>query len=267
MNRKPAVAGTFYPSDSNELYNFIKNTAEHPEKKENAYGVIVPHAGYIYSGKVASKVFSQISIPDSVIVLAPNHTGLGRPVSLWDKGRWFLPESEIQVDESLSEKLLSKSDYIEVDYDAHRYEHSIEVQLPFLYFYNKNVKIVPLVLFPFDYKYCVNIGESIAEAVIESGKDVLIVASSDMSHYIDVESAKKLDNMAFKSIEMMDPEDLYYTVRRNNITMCGYIPATIMLIAAKKLGAVKTKLVAYTNSGEVSGDYSSVVSYAGFIVK
>jgi len=267
MIREPAVAGTFYPSDPIEINQFIKITSKNNIKKEEVLGAIVPHAGYIYSGKVASIVFSQIKIPDTVIILAPNHTGIGASVSIWNDGKWLFPGGEIEIDSTFTNNLLNKSDYIEISPEAHKYEHSIEVELPFLYFYNKNIKIVPLVFFPFDYRYCLNIGELIADTIIESGKPALIIASSDMSHYLNADEAKQLDNLAFNAIEKLDSKELYLTVKNNNISMCGYIPATIMLAATKKLGAVKSELLIYSNSGDINNDYSSVVSYAGIIIK
>ncbi len=267
MIRRPAVAGTFYPGDSIELFSMIKKMVPENTEKKKAKGVIAPHAGYIYSGKTAARVFASVEIPDVAIIMAPNHTGLGKAASIWPSGEWEVPGGKVQVEEELAELLLKNSSVLDEDYQAHLYEHAVEVEIPFLYYFNPNIKIVPIVLYPLPYQYCEEIGTAIAEGIREYGKDVLIVASSDMTHYESADSAKTKDSMALERILAMDPMGLYRIIQEYDITMCGYIPATIMLIAAIQLGAKKAELVDYTNSGEVTGDFTSVVAYAGVVVE
>ncbi len=267
MIRKPAVAGTFYPAHPEELYSMIARMIPTVQEKKKAKGVIAPHAGYIYSGRTAARVFASVEIPDTVIVMAPNHTGMGKAAAIWPTGEWEIPGARIPVNRELSELILKNSPVVTEDYQAHLYEHAAEVELPFLYYFNKNISIVPLVFYPLPFDYCMNIGTAIAKSIEEYGREVLIVASSDMTHYESAESAKTKDALALERILAMDPRGLYDVVREYDITMCGFIPSTIMLIAALQLGAQRATLVDYTNSGEVTGDFSSVVAYAGVVVE
>ena len=267
MIRRPAVAGTFYPASSEELYSMIARMIPPIAEKRKAKGVIAPHAGYIYSGRTAAKVFASVEIPDTVIIMAPNHTGMGKAAALWPSGEWEIPGARVPVNSELASLILENSRVIEEDYQAHLYEHAAEVEVPFLYYLNRNITIVPIVPYPLPYDYCVEIGTAIVKSIKEYGKEVLIVASSDMTHYESAESAKTKDSLALEKILALDPEGLYRIVREYEITMCGFIPATIMLISSIQLGATKATLIDYTNSGEVTGDFSSVVAYAGVVVE
>ncbi len=267
MNRRAVVAGSFYPEEVEELDKMIRSYTPADIPRVKAKGVIAPHAGYIYSGRTAARVFASVEVPDTAIIMSPNHTGMGEAASLWPSGHWEIPGGSIPVNSELSELLLSSSRVLKEDYNAHLYEHAVEVELPFLYYHNKKISFVPIVLYPLPYEYCVDIGKAIAESIKNLGKDVLIVASSDMTHYETAESAREKDSLALERIMALDPEGLYNVIRKYEITMCGYIPATIMLIAAIEVGATKATLVDYTNSGEVTGDFSSVVAYAGVIVE
>jgi AmmeMemoRadiSam system protein B len=268
MLRTPVVAGQFYPGDQNSLSRTLKSLVPDvpiTEKKE-ALAVVSPHAGYIYSGGVAGETFSKVKVPENVVILGPNHTGHGVPVSLMDKGAWQMPMGEVPINEELAAKLVSKSSIIQSDDVAHRSEHSLEVQVPFLQFVQQDLTISPIVVSHISYKDCVLVGNDLAEAIMEFSKPVLIVASTDMTHYESRESASSKDSLALERIKELDPEGLYNTVVGNRISMCGIMPTTVALVAALKLGATSAELIRYTDSGEASGDTSQVVGYAGLVI-
>ncbi|MBI5099456.1 MAG: AmmeMemoRadiSam system protein B [Nitrospirae bacterium] len=267
MKRKPAVSGQFYPSSPSGLTEQVRGYIHKDALKEEVIGVVSPHAGLMYSGAVAGAVFSKIKFPHTFILIGPNHTGFGSPVSIMLSGEWLMPTGELKINEDLARKVKKKSDIIEEDTLAHTMEHSLEVQLPFILYYSSDVKIVPVVMMGESLETCRWTGEAIADAIKESGDSVSIVASSDMSHYVTDSTARSKDKKAIDKILALDPEGLYNTVRKEGISMCGFMPVTTMLFAAKKLGARKAELVKYVTSGEVSGDYDYVVGYAGLIVK
>jgi len=266
MLRSPAVAGQFYPANPSILEKEVSSYTKEV-KRENALGVISPHAGYIYSGKVAGGVYSGINIPKDVIIIGPNHTGLGEPEAVMCSGTWHMPNGNIEINSDLAGAIVENSKYLKDDHLAHLNEHSLEVQIPFLQRFRKDIRIVPIAMMSMDYAICQDIGHAVARAVKSFKEPVLIVASSDMTHYESDKSAREKDKKAIDRVLALDPEGLLKTVRENRITMCGVIPATIMLIACKELGATKAELVDYATSGETSGDYEQVVGYAGMIVK
>ena len=266
MVRKPAVAGYFYPGDREELLWWLREHMEDtPSRIYRAKGVLSPHAGYLYSGKIAAKVYGKIVIPDLAIIMGPNHTGLGPRASVMAKGRWETPLGIVDIDEELAEQLLSLAPVLEEDYTAHLREHSVEVQLPFLQFMNPAIKIVPIVLYPLRFSEVMEIAKAIALALNEREEKFLIVASSDMSHYLPSHIAKEKDFKAIEEILRLDGRGLMEVVYREEISMCGYIPASIMVEASKLLGAKRAELVAYSHSGEVTGE-EPVVGYAGVVV-
>jgi AmmeMemoRadiSam system protein B len=267
MIRQPAVAGHFYNSSSSKLSQQVDNYIRSDVEKESALGIVSPHAGLMYSGAVAGEVYSRIKFPQTFILLGPNHTGLGSTVSIMSSGVWKMPTGDLSIDEEVAGKLKERSDIFKEDSTAHSMEHSLEVQLPFILTFSKNVKIVPIIMMSDSLDDCRSIGEAIASVISETEYPVTITASSDMSHYVSDETARKKDKMAIDKILALDPEGLHETVRRESITMCGVIPATTMLIASKKLGADRAELVRYMTSGEVSGDYDYVVGYAGLMIK
>ena len=226
-----------------------------------------PHAGYIYSGKVAGSVYSRINIPKDVIIIGPNHTGLGEPEAVMCSGTWKMPGGDVAINTDLVDSIKKISKYLRDDHFAHLREHSLEVQIPFLQHFRKGLRIVPIAMISMDYAICQDIGHAVAKAVEAFKEPVLIVASSDMTHYESDKSAREKDKKAIDRVLALDPEGLLKTVRDHRITMCGVIPATIMLIACKELGARKAELVDYATSAETSGDYDHVVGYAGIIVK
>lgn len=266
MKRKPAVAGQFYPASSRDLSKLVEGFIIPDAEKEDAIGIVSPHAGLIYSGKVAGEVYSRISRPHTVILIGPNHTGIGRPISIMSSGSWQMPTGELNIDEKIAGRLKGKTALIEEDSTAHTMEHSIEVQLPFILHFSQDVMIVPIILMHDSLDICRQVGEAIADVIKESDYPILIAASSDMSHYETDTIARRKDNMAIDRVLDMDPEGLYATVINEHISMCGIIPVATMLYAAIKLGAKESRLVKYMSSGETSGDYEQVVGYAGMII-
>jgi AmmeMemoRadiSam system protein B len=267
MKREPAVAGQFYPSSALELTGMVSGYTETACEKESSIGVVSPHAGLMYSGGVAGAVFSRIRFPETFILIGPNHTGLGRPVSIMSSGEWYVPTGKVEIDTGIADGLKGHSAIFEEDVLAHQMEHSLEVQLPFMLYFSSGIKIVPVTMMSVSLDVCRHVGEALAEAVKNAGYPVTIVASSDMSHYVTDSAAREQDRKAIECIMALDPEGLFNTVKDENISMCGAVPVTSMLYAAKKLGAEEASLVKYMTSGEVSGDHDYVVGYAGITVK
>lgn len=266
MKRKPAVAGQFYAGTSSGLSREVQRYIDITASKEKAIGIVSPHAGLIYSGAVAGMLYSRIEFPHTFILIGPNHTGIGKPVSIMSDGQWSIPTGTLKIDKPLAEKILNSSEKVEEDEDAHLREHSLEVQLPFIVHLSEEVKIVPITMMTDSLELCRHIGEVMAKAVKETEYPVTIIASSDMSHYEEDSVARSKDKTAIDRIIALDPEGLYETVTKNNISMCGFIPVTAMLYAAKQLGASGSSLVKYMTSGEISGDYGYVVGYAGILI-
>ncbi len=260
LHRKPAVAGSFYPSENNAVEKYLTKGAG---VKEKAKGIVVPHAGYIYSGKVAGLVYSEVEIPGKVILIGPNHTGMGAAVSVMDKGVWEILGNKIEIDTELAKKVLKYSSYAEADIQAHLQEHSLEVQLPFIIYSNSNIKFVPITMGVQSLAVIEDIGDALARAVEEDDEDILLVASSDMSHYISQKDAEYLDKMAIEKMELLDYKGLIEVVNEESISMCGAGPVAAVLKACKLLGSRSGKLVHYNTSAETSGDTLQVVGYAG----
>ena len=266
MKREPAVAGQFYSSNPTDLSDEVRGYLGKIDDKQKAIGVISPHAGLMYSGPVAGAVFSRIEIPRTFVVLSPNHTGLGSPVSIMSQGIWEVPTGELEIDEKISSELLKQCRLIDDNSLAHQMEHSIEVQLPFIIQLFPDARIVPVTMITDSIETCRVLGESLADVIEAIGYDVTIVASSDMTHYEEDSLARSLDRMAIDRVLALDPEGLFNVVKNKHISMCGFGPATTMLFAANKLGAQRAELVKYMTSGDTSGDYGHVVGYAGMII-
>ena len=265
MIRIPVVAGKFYPDAPDTLIQTIKVKVVEVEGKVRAKGVVSPHAGYFYSGKVASEVFSNIEIPEDIIIIGPNHQGIGQFYALSGADHWGTPLGIVEVNKELTEKIIKYTPYVYIDETAHMYEHSIEVQIPFLQFFREDIKIVPLSIMGYDLNEILLIGRGLKKAIEEYGKDVLIVSSSDFSHYVPQWEAEEKDRFAIERILAVDPEGLWKKVKEKRVSMCGVAPVTIMLEALKG-DNLKTKLIKYTTSAEASGDTSNVVGYAGIIL-
>lgn len=267
MIRNPIVAGQFYPANTKELKKQIEGFIQKEARKEDVLGVISPHAGYMFSGSVAGAVYSRIKLPDKVVILCPNHTGDGAPFAIITEGVWATPLGEIKIASSLGKNILANSKDLEEDTSAHASEHSIEVQLPFLQYLNPKISFVPICLASANYSCYEDIALAINNAIKKSGEKVLIIASSDMTHYESHDIANEKDREAIDAILELDEKLLLKRIEDSNISMCGFVPATVMLIACKELGAKSAELVKYQTSGDASGDYSEVVGYAGLIIK
>jgi AmmeMemoRadiSam system protein B len=267
MIRNPVVAGQFYPASASELKAMIKGMVDKKAKKEEVIGLISPHAGYIYSGPVAGAAISRIKFPDTFIIMGPNHTGSGRPFSLMTEGTWQTPLGKVEIDSELGKQILANSKYLQEDKAAQLYEHSIEVQLPFLQYFKPDFKLIPIVLAYAGGAVYKEIGKALATAIKKSGKKVIIIASSDMTHYEPQESAQAKDAKAIEAILDLNEDELLKRIGEFNISMCGFAPAVSLIVAAKELGATGAELVKYQTSGDTTGDYASVVGYAGIIIK
>jgi len=267
MIREPIVANKFYPGDSNLLRAEIESMVDKKASPKKALGVVSPHAGYSFSGPVACEVFSNVRITDTVIMLGPNHTGMGEVFALYPEGSWNTPFGNASVDKPLSGALLNGSGLIKEDATAHLAEHSLEVQVPILQFFKPDVKIVPITISTIELKSCLEVAQAIASAITAAGESILIVASSDMTHYESQPNAKKKDALAIDAILNLDEALLFKVVKEYNITMCGVIPTIVMIATVKALGALSARLIRYQTSGDITGDYNEVVGYAGIIIE
>ena len=267
MTRRPVVAGQFYPGSAAQLRAMIEQMVDEKAAKEDVIGLVSPHAGYPYSGTVAGATISRVKFRDTFIIMGPNHTGRGKPLSIMRRGKWATPLGEVEIDTELAERLLAVADCLQEDEVAHQFEHSIEVQLPLLQYFREDVKIVPIVLSYASGDVYKDFGKYIAGAVRDLNREVVIISSSDMTHYEPDEIARRKDAQAIEAIVNLDEDELLRRVNELDISMCGYAPTVSLISAAKELGAKNAELVKYQTSGEVIGDYSSVVGYAGIIIK
>jgi AmmeMemoRadiSam system protein B len=279
--RTPAVAGRFYPGRAEDLLREVREFTS-PSKtpietgRIDAIGCVAPHAGYIYCGGVAGAVYSRLKIPERCVILCPNHTGKGRPLAIMANTTWQTPLGEVAADADMAARLLRRFPALEEDSAAHRAEHAIEVQLPFLQASRPELKIVPIAIGTSDFDVLRGLGETLAEVIADHHEEdqkterqakVLIIASSDMNHYESDTITRIKDHKAIARVLAMDARGLWEVVLNEDISMCGFGPTVVMLTAAKLLGATSATLVKYATSGDVSGDYDSVVGYAGIIVE
>lgn len=269
--RQPAVAGRFYPGDAQELQREVSahlGAGVAGTDPVAVRGVMAPHAGYVYSGGVAGQVFARALVPRRAVVIGPNHTGRGARISVVPAGAFVLPGGRVPIDEELAAAILEEVPGAQADIEAHRFEHSIEVELPFLVARQPDLRFVPIVLGGISGATAVAVGEGLARAIARAGGDTLVVASSDMSHYLTDDEARRVDRVALEPLLAFDPGRLYDTVVEQDISMCGFIPATAMLAYARASGATDApELVAYATSGDASGDRGRVVGYAGVLVR
>ncbi len=279
--RTPAVAGRFYPGRAEELLREIReytSTGKTPVEAGRiaAIGCVAPHAGYIYSGGVAGAVYSRLEIPECCVILCPNHTGKGRPLSIMANTTWQTPLGEVAADAEMGARLLRRFPALEENSAAHRAEHAIEVQIPFLQARQPELNIVPIAVGTSDFDVLRGLGEALGDVIADRQEEdqeedrpekVLIVASSDMNHYESDAITRVKDHKAIERVLAMDARGLWEVVMNEDITMCGFGPTIVMLTAAQLLGATSATLVKYATSGDVSGDYESVVGYAGIIVE
>ncbi len=272
MIRPPAVAGQFYPARPAQVEAELDELLRPTGAPREAKAVVVPHAGWMYSGATAGKVYSAVRIPDHVILVGPNHHGLGSPYALFDAGQWQTPVGPVPIDEPLAASLLDNCELLAEDPRAHSVEHSLEVQVPMLRRLNPNVRIVPILIgggWPESGGRSVlrQLGACIAGTVREYGKPVLLVASTDLNHYEDQETSHVKDKLALDAVLKLDEDALMDRVRDVDVSMCGVAPTYIVIHAAKRLGATRAELMDYRTSGDVTGDFSAVVGYGGVVIE
>jgi len=271
MIRRPAASGRFYPASQfalkKQLDRFIS-----PKDRKRAIAVVAPHAGYDFSGRTAGAVFSEVEVPGTAIILGPNHWGAGSDFAIMSEGAWDTPLGEVPIDSEIAAALKKACDVLEEDAAAHESEHSLEVEVPFLQYLNPDVQIVPIAISTQNETMLEALGKALAETIRNAGKDILIVASTDMSHTERSnpprqEEVRKRDMMAIDAILELDAEKLLRVVREERITMCGPAPVAATITGSRLLGAERGRLVSYTTSYDTTGDYSYVVGYAGIIIE
>jgi len=266
MIRNPVVSGQFYPESPDQLRAMIEGFVDEKAAKADVIGLVSPHAGYIYSGPVAGAVISRIEFKDTFVIIGPNHTGRGKPLSIMTQGIWKTPLGEIEIDSELGKHILATSSHLQEDSAAHQFEHSIEVQIPFLQYFKRDIRLVPIMLAYSSLAIYKEIGRELAKAIKDLNREVVIIASSDMTHYESQASAQRKDTQAIEAILDLNEDELFRRVDKLNISMCGYAPTVSLISAAKELGATGAELVRYQTSGDSTGDYSAVVGYAGIII-
>ncbi len=266
MIRQPVVSGRFYPSAPEALRSDVHGYLEASRPPSAAMAVMAPHAGYMYSGSVAGSVYASVELPARFILLGPNHTGRGAPVALYPEGAWLTPLGSVSIDRELNSRLIRECSLVREDAKAHSSEHSLEVHLPFLQARMEDFTFSALCVGASDYAILEELGHALARVVAASKVPPMMIVSSDMSHFESSGVAARKDRMAMERIEALDPEGLSRVVRDNRITMCGISPAVSALVACRDLGATRGELIRYAHSGEVSGDYSQVVGYAGMAI-
>jgi hypothetical protein len=270
--RQAAVAGRFYPADPDDLraearaYLSPATAANHAPVR--ALGCIAPHAGYMYSGNVAGAVFAHVEVPKRCIIVCPNHTGVGHALAIMSEGAWRTPLGDVPIAAELAAALKERFPALQEDSAAHRAEHAVEVELPFLLLRQPELSFVPIALGTRQFEILEQLGRAIAEVVATSvpTDPILIVASSDMNHYESDAATRAKDHRAIERILTLDPPGLFDVVTQQNISMCGLGPSVAMLTAVRQLGAKSAELVKYATSGDISGDRDLVVGYAGIVV-
>jgi MEMO1 family protein len=267
MLRLPAVAGQFYPGNPQELSALVEEYTKERKtgEKRKVRACLVPHAGYMYSGAVAGAVFAQILLPPKILLLGVRHYPDGEGQAVLSEGAWRTPLGDVPVDASLATHLKAACPALREDAVAHRREHSLEVELPFLQLLDPGFSFVPVAIGRLRYDDLRETGEGIARTLKESSEDILIVTSSDMNHYEDDLTTRRKDRKAIDCMLQFDPKALFDVCREERISMCGLGPAVVMLIAMNHLGVTNGELVGYATSGDISGNTQEVVGYAGMI--
>ncbi len=263
--RRPAVAGMFYPGSPTELRRVVDKAIPPRTDKREVLGLVAPHAGYMYSGAVAGAVYAAVKVPERMIILCPNHTGMGAPLAIMGEGVWETPLGDVPIDGDLAESLMQHCPSLEEDEAAHRREHSLEVQLPFLQVVRESFRFVPVTVGTGRLEMLLTLGQALATAIRSADGPVLLVSSSDMTHYQPEAVAARQDELAIERMVALDPQGLHRVVREEGLTMCGAAPTVAVMEACRRLGGEKGELVRYATSGEVTGDRQSVVAYAGVI--
>jgi len=265
--RHPAVAGRFYPLDQETLLGQLEEFLPIGGASKPALGCVAPHAGYIYSGGVAGAVYAAIDVPRRCLLLCPNHTGKGRPLAIMSAGAWETPLGIVPIDATLAAALVQQFPLLTPDPEAHRSEHAIEVQLPFLQRRNAHLTFVPIALGTGHFEVLEQLGNAVGDVLREQAEPTLVIASSDMNHYENDRITRAKDLKAIEQMLALNARGLFDVVTNEDISMCGFGPAIVMLTAAKRLGSKSAELVKYATSGDVSGDREMVVGYAGLVVR
>ena len=268
-DRHPVVAGRYYPGDPAPLRREVESLLGSAREGLTPLMVMLPHAGYVFCGSIIGETLSKLRLPRSVFLLGPNHSGRGRPLAVWPDGKWFTPLGAVEVDAELTARCLNTAAGFEANLDAHAAEHSLEVLLPFLQCHTPGIRIAPVVVALNDMEGLRVAGEGLARCIREeeeAGRPVALVVSSDMNHFDNQELTVRKDTRALVPLLALSPEELFWTVRSERISMCGVCPATLALFAANALGAREAKLAAYGTSAAASGDTGRVVGYAGAYV-
>ncbi|MDP9197189.1 MAG: MEMO1 family protein [Thermoproteota archaeon] len=272
FERKPAVSGLFYPNKSDELLSTIKSlfldqkfgpgSLPPSRDKGKIYGLVSPHAGYLYSGAVAANGFYEISSYsfDTVVILGPNHYGIGSDIATIEEGTWITPIGRVRIDADLAREISKNCDIVKLDSFAHSRDHCIEVQIPFLQYINKRLSIMPIILGKQDKSTIMTLGKCLAE--ITKDRNVMLIASSDLTHYAPNEEAHERDMKLISSILSINIPEFYSVLQNSRVTACGYGAIGTVMAAAKENGATTGKLLRYATSGDVTGDTGSVVGYS-----
>lgn len=267
MIRPPAVAGRFYPDNPDLLRASVDSLLSgDDEKKIRVRACLVPHAGYVYSGRVAGEVYRRVEIPSRVILVGPRHYPRGAPLAILSDGGWRTPLGTAPIDRILGEKIVRAFPLLREDAVAHSAEHSLEVQLPFLQRLAPSFAFVPIVIGPAKWEPLESLGHALASVIAAEREPVLLIASSDMNHYESDAVTRVKDRKAIEAILALEPRKLFDTVRDEKISMCGYAAAVAVAIAAHDLGARAAELIGYATSGDVNGDLQEVVGYAGIVI-
>ena len=283
MIREPVFSGKFYPSNVRQLLNIIEDSFIKQEdlgniptlsrsklKKHEIKGIMVPHAGYIYSARVAAHAYYNLvkdGFPETFILIGPNHTGIGEHLSVYPNGKWLTPLGKVNIDEEFANKLIEKSKYASSDYTAHINEHSIEVQLPILQYFSQDFEIVPICMGVQDKNTVNDLVESIISVKNNLKRDICIIASTDLSHFNNQKIANSEDELLLNSISQMNSDSLFENVKKNNITMCGYGPVMTVIDYCNAIGEGYCEVLKYSTSGNVTGDFRSVVGYGSALFK
>lgn len=267
-DRQPAVAGQFYTTDAEPLMEEVRGYLAQAQPKNAAHTILAmaPHAGYYYSGIIAGVTLGQANLAKTVLLLGPNHTGLGKPFAVWPDGRWLFPGGALDVDEELAAYLCEKEPLLEPDTLAHQREHSLEVMVPFLAALDPETRIVPVCVSHPGLDTLISVGKAIGRALRGFERPVSMLVSSDMSHFVPHEVAQKQDTQALEPALRLDPARFYETVRGEGISMCGVLPMTVGIAAALELGAAESEITGYATSGQINGEMRRVVGYAGMLV-
>ncbi|HEY5673235.1 MAG TPA: AmmeMemoRadiSam system protein B [Malonomonas sp.] len=266
MIRQAVVAGSFYPANPAELQVEVERLLQTEQPPQAAKALIVPHAGYVFSGAVAGEVIAATKIPRVVLLLGPNHQGAGCEIAVTEAESWATPLGNVPIAAALRSQLCAAISDLQVDERAHQFEHSLEVMLPMLQHSQPQLQIVPIALRYLSLNQCLQLGSDLAAVLKQLSEEVLLLASSDMNHFKDAETTERLDCMAIKKMTDYDPVGLYQTVQENRISMCGVLPAVVVMQAARELGASRCRLLRHTHSGQVNGDNHRVVGYAALSI-